>query len=315
MQSEKFMEVLNGLDTKSRNEGVTEEEIKNLMKEAKKVTTDSEEIRTKIYEKINSIRRRTSSLTKWDILMTDMKDLAKTKLKTNKEFKNVIGFLDEVENFRISPITNKEFKALKKTYKTVSSIAKNCLDSYMFSTFTNEIDKKMRMLENRTKRISNNNFNAWFKKIIKDQNISLKDLAEKSGISISYLYRLESTNEITPSNKMLEKLAKGLNIKVEDIPIGNKASDKENQTIKNSKKVNKVKATKKAKSTEITNSNIREKNRDLFEIISNENIQINKRTLNEDERAALKGCLMFLFDKNKNVSDMLRFFNQVEVLR
>lgn len=310
MQNEKFMELLDEIDTKSKNEGTTEEEVKKLMKEAKKITLDSDEIRTKIYETINNIRRRTSSLTRWDILMTDMKDLAKGKLKGNEDFQKVLTFLDNVESARISPITNKALRSLKKDYKAASSIAKGCVDSNLFSNFTNEIDKKMRMLENRTKRISNNNFSDWFKKIVKEQNISLKDLSEKSGISISYLYRLESTNDITPSNKMLEKLAKGLNIKVSEIPVKKKTSIDDSKTKKSTTRTKKAKA-----KTEITKSNIREKNRDLFEIISNENIQINNRTLNEDEREALKGCLMFIFDKTKSISEMLRFFNQVDILR
>lgn len=310
MQNEKFMELLDEIDTKSKNEGTTEEEVKKLMKEAKKITLDSDEIRTKIYETINNIRRRTSSLTRWDILMTDMKDLAKGKLKGNEDFQKVLTFLDNVESARISPITNKALRSLKKDYKAASSIAKGCVDSNLFSNFTNEIDKKMRMLENRTKRISNNNFSDWFKKIVKEQNISLKDLSEKSGISISYLYRLESTNDITPSNKMLEKLAKGLNIKVSEIPVKKETSIDDSKTKKSTTRTKKAKA-----KTEITKSNIREKNRDLFEIISNENIQINNRTLNEDEREALKGCLMFIFDKTKSISEMLRFFNQVDILR
>jgi len=300
MQNEKFIELLEKSEEKIKNKKFTENDMKEFTKEVNKVTIDSNEI----YERINNVRRRAMETTRWNLLISDIEKLEKSKYKNNEEFKNIMNFINEIERVQIS-LTNKDLNLLKKNYKSTLSKAKKFMDEYLLSNFQNEVDKKMRVLESKLKRTSSNNFNTWLKKTIKNSGLSLKEISEKTGISVSYLYRLESTNETIPSKKILDKLSKVLKVKVNEFPVNQESKEKPSVSSKR----------KKAKKDEITKTNIREKNRDLFEILSNENIQINKRTLNEEEREALKGCLMFMFDKTKDLKETLRFLNQVAILK
>lgn len=300
MQNEKFIELLEKSEEKIKNKKFTENDMKEFTKEVNKVTIDSNEI----YERINNVRRRAMETTRWNLLISDIEKLEKSKYKNNEEFKNIMNFINEIERVQIS-LTNKDLNLLKKNYKSTLSKAKKFMDEYLLSNFQNEVDKKMRVLESKLKRTSSNNFTTWLKKTIKNSGLSLKEISEKTGISVSYLYRLESTNETIPSKKILDKLSKVLKVKVNEFPVNQESKEKPSVSSKR----------KKAKKDEITKTNIREKNRDLFEILSNENIQINKRTLNEEEREALKGCLMFMFDKTKDLKETLRFLNQVAILK
>lgn len=323
MKNEEFMEVLNDTEAKIKENTFDTNEIKNLMNEASKVSGTEEE-KAMIREKLDNIRRKSLTTTKWNLLVEDINSLVKSRSKNKENYQKIADFVNQIEEYRTNPSTSEDISNMKNTYTEISAIAEEFLDNHLLKNFKNEVEKKFRFLENRgskktSRKKQKNIFGNWLRNYTKEQNISIQSLAKTSGISASYLYRLEATGDITPSKSKLEKLAKALNINVEDIPVQNTGKRRgrpvkmQNKTQSNSRKKSQNRTS--IDNSEIIKSNTREKNQDLFNLIRNENIQVNNRTLNEDEREALKGCLMFMFDSNKDISEITRFFNQMSILR
>lgn len=53
--------------------------------------------------------------------------------------------------------------------------------------------------------------------ICEKQNVSLKDLANKSGVSLSYIYNLSNGYRCNPSLETLNSIAKALNVTIDDL--------------------------------------------------------------------------------------------------
>lgn len=79
-----------------------------------------------------------------------------------------------------------------------------------FEWIQNEFEKHLRLLSKRQERQKSGSFGEWIRQLRKVQNLSLKELERRSGVSASHIYRLETGERDRPAFAIAEKIAKGL---------------------------------------------------------------------------------------------------------
>lgn len=74
---------------------------------------------------------------------------------------------------------------------------------------------------------------ANLKKIRKEKKLTLRELAEKSGVSNSYLSQLENGKTKNPTTEVLQKIASGLDVNFVDLIISEQDKNAINKSLKN----------------------------------------------------------------------------------
>lgn len=78
----------------------------------------------------------------------------------------------------------------------------------------NKLKRKARLLENRLQRAIPEGFGSYIKRLRKNKGFSLKDLEKMTGISPSYINRIEKGERKAPSYPIIEKLADAFNVDI-----------------------------------------------------------------------------------------------------
>jgi len=78
-------------------------------------------------------------------------------------------------------------------------------------------ERKLKLLDNRVERSISENFGSLIKHLREGKGYSLKDMEQLTGISSSYINRIENSQRKAPSYKMIEKLATALGQEVSDL--------------------------------------------------------------------------------------------------
>lgn len=131
----------------------------------------------------------------------------------------------------------------------------------------------------------------YLKIIRKNKGFRLVDLAQKSGISVSYLNRLERNQRFNPSIPLLTRLANSLDITIFDL-------------------------------LQISSNTNEHKAKDMRDIILEDNYVMEGKNVSEEARGLLYDIIIFLINegwKNENKVDMLseelirkvKYLNQV----
>lgn len=119
--------------------------------------------------------------------------------------------------------------------------------------FKKGFERKLKLLDNRVERSISENFGSLIKHLREGKNYSLKDMEQLTGISSSYINRIENSQRKAPSYKMIEKLATALGQEVSDLLNVANAQQPEEMTnveellVASSFMINGVRATKEAK--------------------------------------------------------------------
>lgn len=92
---------------------------------------------------------------------------------------------------------------------------KGSMDSLRF--IKNKLKRKARLIENRISRSLSGEFADYVKKLRKDQGFSLKDVERMTGISVSYVNRIEKGERKAPSYPIIEKMATAYGVPVGDL--------------------------------------------------------------------------------------------------
>lgn len=104
---------------------------------------------------------------------------------------------------------------------------KSSTDSLRF--IKNKLKRKTRLMENRINRSLSGEFADYVKKLRKDQGFSLKDVERMTGISVSYVNRIEKGERKAPSYPIIEKMARAYGVPVGDLlHIAGVANDESN---------------------------------------------------------------------------------------
>ena len=145
-----------------------------------------------------------SGTTKWDIFVQDMK-----RIKDIDEFNELIEYLDKNKD---AQLTKEEIAGIENRYNNVLGLINQKLTPYDRDRATKEVNKKIKLFNNRLSRVIEDDFGAWIKQLRLAKKYSLKTLESISGVTASYIHRIENGAKKTPSVPVAEKLAEGLGV-------------------------------------------------------------------------------------------------------
>jgi len=120
--------------------------------------------------------------------------------ENNKEVLDVIKALDDIDR-RESDENVEQVKKLIQSLK--GKIDKKTMDI---------LQRKLRISINRIERSINENFGNLIKNLRTELGYSLHDMQNMTGISASYINRLEKNNRKAPSYKIIKKLSTALGV-------------------------------------------------------------------------------------------------------
>ncbi|MFI3211281.1 MAG: helix-turn-helix transcriptional regulator [Peptostreptococcaceae bacterium] len=188
-------------------EKIDEEEIDSLERKIEELNHGEQ--RTAFKKRVIKIKKKEKQLKEWDILVEEVNVNSKAPL--TKELVNAINeVIDEtISNDEIDEIQNIYLKAMDEIYTEF-----NLFDSEFV---LNCINKKIKIFQNRVARLSNKDFGGWISDLRKERGLTLKELELSTGVSSSYIYRLERNPKQAPSFAIIEKIANGTNTPIEDL--------------------------------------------------------------------------------------------------
>ena len=163
-----------------------------------------------------------------------------------KKYEDELNIEDEADKDSQNKDSNKEESADKNKEKPK-------VDKVLVGTFAG-IERIMNILRNRAERSMPDQFGSLIKHIRQEKGMSLKEVSELSGISQSYINRIEKGERKKPSYSMIERLAEALDVDTNKLlSITHKESQEfssaEEVLLKNTFKVN-----DKVASAEISNA-------------------------------------------------------------
>lgn len=124
-------------------------------------------------------------------------------------------------------LTEEEAQQIFSNFSKGVVAFKSSTDSLRF--IKNKLKRKTRLMENRINRSLSGEFADYVKKLRKDQGFSLKDVERMTGISVSYVNRIEKGERKAPSYPIIEKLARAYGVPVGDLlHIAGVANDESN---------------------------------------------------------------------------------------
>ena len=145
-------------------------------------------------------------LTRWDLFVKDILNLESEELK---DLQDLVKCIDKNKD---NTITNEELNDIQNKFNEVLYIIHKTFNQYERDRALNEIEKKIRLFKNRLSRVIEDDFGSWIRQLRKEKGYSLKELEIISGVTASYIHRLETGSRKTPSVPIAEKLAKGLGV-------------------------------------------------------------------------------------------------------
>lgn len=110
-----------------------------------------------------------------------------------------------------------EFKALMDTFQETTEQRKAEMRYFEFQWIQKEFEKRLRLLEKRLRLLSENQFATWLKTLRESHGLSYRQLERLSGVSSTYLHRLESGAQKCPTIPTAKKIAQAFGIPFEEI--------------------------------------------------------------------------------------------------
>lgn len=121
------------------------------------------------------------------------------ELQKDKKVLNVIAMLDDIDG-----------KETEESIKNISIKIRE-LDGKIDAAAVGKLRRKLKIYENRISRNLNESFGSLVKHLRQKAGYTLQEVQDISGISASYIHRIEKGERKAPSFKIIEKLADVLN--------------------------------------------------------------------------------------------------------
>lgn len=93
------------------------------------------------------------------------------------------------------------------------------LSSFYQGFFERNVDRKREVIQRHIDHFQNNTFGEWMRSLREDNGWSLSRAADETGVSSSYIHRIEKGTRGVPSTKKLEQLAAGYNLPFNEVII------------------------------------------------------------------------------------------------
>lgn len=189
-------------------ENISIEEIKEIENKLDNLKEIDGNLEYLLKHKLLKIRRKslkdTSKTTKWDLFCEDMEDI--------EGIEPILELIYFINDRKDDTISKEELSDLENRYGQVLPLIHEKLSTYDRDRAIKEFNKKIKLFNNRLSRVIEDDFGAWIKELRKAKGYSLKDLENASGVTASYIHRIESGSRKTPSVPVAEKLAIGLGV-------------------------------------------------------------------------------------------------------
>ncbi|WCF11740.1 helix-turn-helix transcriptional regulator (plasmid) [Paenibacillus thiaminolyticus] len=135
----------------------------------------------------------------------------------NEEVRSIWKALQDADELKMD-ITEEKIEELRHMIKYASIQAQ----------FRRGFERKLKLLSNRVDRSISNDFGSLVKHLRLSQGLTLQDLSDMTGISTSYINRIENNQRKSAGYKMIEKLAVALGQEVSDlVDVANKPEEDE----------------------------------------------------------------------------------------
>lgn len=161
---------------------------------------------------LNLIRMKTTTetdrITFWQVFVEDM-----MALEGIDKIQDLIRVVDENKD---KIIKKEEIEEIEQLYADCLPIAHEKLSTIYLGRFVKEVNKKIKLFNNRVSRNIEDDFGSWIKQLRLAKGYSLKELEKKSGVTSGYIHRLENGSRKTPSIPVAESLAIGLGVSPEE---------------------------------------------------------------------------------------------------
>lgn len=156
--------------------------------------------------KDNMNRQLVSKLTKWEMFVEEAK---------KNDWQPIIKVIDVIEEAEKGEMTEEKIKLVEESINSIRKYIDN-LSPYDSDSADKEFVKKLRIFRNKVSRVIEDDFGSWIRQLRKAKGYSLKDLESVTGVTASYIHRIESGSRKTPSIPIAEKLAIGLGLNSEE---------------------------------------------------------------------------------------------------
>lgn len=197
------------------NETVDVEEIKKLEKQvacSEFNNTVKNDLSNKLIalriKALNVIKLKTTTetdrITYWQVFYEDM-----MQIKNIDKIHDLITLIDKHKD---NLIKREEIQEIEQLYADCLPIAHEKLNQIELNRFIKEVNKKIKLFNNRVNRILEDDFGSWIKQLRLEKGYSLKELEKRSGVTSGYIHRLENGSRKTPSVPVAESLALGLGV-------------------------------------------------------------------------------------------------------
>lgn len=190
----------------------------------------AEDIMNKIWRKIEIIQslyntKNGYKKTRWEMF---------EELAHEKDWKPVIKIIDkmkEIESNKDRSLSEETVAKLEEEYKGILQYISTEIGMGYRGMIMREFDKRFRFYNKRMERQVKGDFGTWLKSSRKEKGYSLKELESRSGVTASYIHRIEKGARKTPSIPITEKLAVALGVPPKDLlaMLGHDVDDKTNE--------------------------------------------------------------------------------------
>lgn len=207
-------ELINELEKNQKNnERVLMEDVEaveDMLSENNEVTGSIEYfLRNRLYNLKRHVlsMEQNKRVTKWELFKNDMLNLKDEKYDKLKELVIII------DNHKDETIEDELLRQIEDSFQSLTYFIHHEFNEFDRDRILNEINKRIKLFKNRTIRIiKNNDFADYLKNLRQEKGYSLRDLEAVSGVTASYIHRLETGERKTPSVPIAEKLADGLGV-------------------------------------------------------------------------------------------------------
>ena len=196
-----YLDELSSLENKT---DLTLNDIKEFEHKINNVDLD-EKMTAYIKSKILKLKLKCNSGSKkWDLFLNEIAEY--------ENIDEVMEFLLELEELKDEYVCQEKLNELENTYsKTILQILHDPskLSKYYRDLCIKEVNKKLKVFHNRIERTINPAFGEKIRQLREEKGMSLKDLEHISGVTSSYVHRIEKGLR-KPSVEKIEKLAEAL---------------------------------------------------------------------------------------------------------
>ena len=196
-----YLDKISELESKSN---LTIEDVKGFENEIKSLDLD-ENMQTYVQSKILKLKVKCNSGSKkWDLFLNEISEY--------ENIDEVIEFLVKLDELKDSFVDKKTLNELEEQYsKVILPILHDTsrISKYYRDLCIKEVNKKLKVFHNRIECTINPKFGERIKELREAKGMSLKDLEHVSGVTSSYVHRIEKGLR-KPSVEKIEKLAEAL---------------------------------------------------------------------------------------------------------